>query len=304
MKIQDYVIVGPTASGKSGFAHALAKKINGVILNCDSVQIYRGIENISASPFAGHKDKIDAAELDGVPYRLFSVMKLSEHQNVRGYQEMARAEYEAAHAAGRPVIVVGGTGYYANALLNGISEMPDVSHENRVRARELVATDREAALAMLPDDFPATDPQRIARALEIFFETGRHITEFQRGARVGIVLPSDTIKILLDPDVDELCERIAVRVPEMLASGAVEEAGAIIRSGWAPERAIGASQLVGYVTGRYSYDTMLKNWIIRTNQYAKRQRTWFRHKYKADIIIDHIPTDADVCAAHFATAVV
>lgn len=294
MKIQDYVIVGPTASGKSGFAHALAKKINGVIINCDSVQVYRGIENISASPFAGLTDKIDVKELDGVPYKLFSVLNLSEQQSVCEYLDMARAEYDDAHLAGRPVVVVGGTGYYVNALLNGISEMPTVSPENRARARELVTTNRDAAIAMLPDDFTATDPQRIARALEIYFETGHHITEFQRNKRVGAVLPHDTVKILINPDADILRERIAVRIPEMLSGGAIDEGHAIIASGWTPERAIGASQVVAYLRGDCTYDTMIQNWISRTNQYAKRQRTWFRHQYNADIVIDHVPTDNDI----------
>ncbi|MFQ6760361.1 MAG: tRNA (adenosine(37)-N6)-dimethylallyltransferase MiaA [Alphaproteobacteria bacterium] len=294
MKIQDYVIVGPTASGKSGFAHALAKKIGGVILNCDSVQLYRGIENISASPFAGQTDKLASGELDGVPYKLFSVATLAQHVNVSEYQDMARVEYDAAHAAGRPVVVVGGTGYYANALLYGISEMPKVSFETRDRAREMVAADIDAARAMLPADFIPTDPQRVARALEIYLETGRHITEFQRNERVGAILPPDTIKVLISPDMEIVRERIAARIPEMLAGGALTEGGAIIRSGWAPERAIGAVELVTYLRGGCSYDTMVQNWILHTNQYAKKQRTWFRQKYRPDVIIDHIPTDADL----------
>ncbi len=295
MKIQDYVIVGPTASGKSGFAHALAKKINGVIVNCDSVQLYRGIENISASPFAGQTDKLASGELDGVPYKLFSVATLSEHVNVSQYQKMARVECDAAHAAGRPVVVVGGTGYYANSLMYGISEMPEVSLETRARAREMVATDRDAVIAMLPPDFTATDPQRVARALEIYLETGRHITEFQRTERVGAILSADdTVRVLINPDPDVVRERIAARIPEMLAGGALTEGGAIIRSGWAPERAIGAVELVTYLRGGCSYDTMVQNWILHTNQYAKKQRTWFRQKYSPDVIIDHIPTDADL----------
>ena len=179
MKIRDYLIVGPTASGKSGFADVLARKIGGVIINCDSVQIYRGIENISASPFAECPDKIETEMLDGVPYKLFSVLDLSQQQSVSDYLDLARAEYEKAHASGKPAIFVGGTGYYANALLHGISQIPNVSDASRSRARELVANDIESARKMLPDDFTATDPQRIARALEVFFETGHHITEYQ-----------------------------------------------------------------------------------------------------------------------------
>ena len=131
-----YIITGPTASGKSGFAHALAVRIGGVIINCDSVQIYRNIENISASPFA---NRPITDEIDGVPYRLFSVLPLSEQISVAEYIKMAHQEYEAAIAMGRIPIFVGGTGYYINGIINGIAEIPEISHENRMRAREMVA---------------------------------------------------------------------------------------------------------------------------------------------------------------------
>ena len=103
-----YIITGPTASGKSDFAHALARKTNGTIINCDSVQIYAGIENIAASPFANRQI---ANEIDGVPYRLFSVLPLTEQISVVDYLNMARNEYENAIANGRTPIFVGGTGY-------------------------------------------------------------------------------------------------------------------------------------------------------------------------------------------------
>ena len=294
MNTRDYIIVGPTASGKSGFADDLARRINGVIINCDSVQIYRGIENISASPFAEHIDQIATGELNSVPYKLFSVLNLSTQQSVSDYLLLARTEYENAKQAGRPVIFVGGTGYYANALLNGISQIPNVSAESRTRARELVAHDIVAAKQMLPADFTATDPQRVARALEVFFETGHHITEYQKIERTGAVLPADTIKILINPDADILRKRIAARIPEMLSGGAMDEARAIIENKWNPTRAIGAVQLVDFLNGKIDRDTAIQNWITKTNQYAKRQRTWFRTQFNADIIIDHVPTDRDI----------
>ncbi len=294
MKTRDYLIVGPTASGKSGFADALARKINGVIINCDSVQIYRGIENISASPFAGNTDKIASETLDGVPYKLFSVLDLSTQQSVSDYLALARAAYNDAKSAGRPAIFVGGTGYYADALLNGISEIPGVSDESRRRARELVSRDINMARSLLPADFRATDPQRVARGLEVFFETGTHITEYQKHARTGAVLPSDTVKILINPDANTLRERIAARIPEMISGGAVDEARAIIQNNWDASRAIGAMQLVDFLTGKISRDDAIQNWITKTNQYAKRQRTWFRSKIKPDIEINHIPTGTDV----------
>ena len=294
MNTRDYIIVGPTASGKSGFADKLARKIGGVIINCDSVQIYRGIENISASPFAERTDEIASEMLDGVLYKLFSVLDLSVQQSVSDYLDLARTEYEKAHKAGKPAIFVGGTGYYANALLNGISEIPTVGDDARTRARELVTRDIDAARKMLPSEFTATDPQRVARALEVFFETGHHITEYQKQPRVGAVLPADTVKILINPDAGILRKRIADRIPKMLSGGALAEAQAIIDNNWNPSRAIGAVQLVDFLTGKITRDVAIQNWITKTNQYAKRQRTWVRSQFNADIEFDHIPTDADV----------
>jgi len=294
MKTHDYIITGPTASGKSGFADRLARRVNGVIINCDSVQIYRGIENISASPFAENTNQIETKNLNGVPYKLFSVLPLSTQQSVSDYLNLARTEYDNAKRAGRSAIFVGGTGYYVNALLNGISQIPNVSTQSRIKARELVVRDIESARKMLPAEFTATDPQRVARALEVFFETGTHITEYQKMARTGAVLPADTIKILINPDSQILRERIAARIPEMLSGGAVIEARNIIENNLNPTRAIGAVQLVDYLNGKIDKDTAIQNWITKTNQYAKRQRTWFRTQFNPDITIDNVPTDQDI----------
>lgn len=290
MKERAYIITGPTASGKSSFAHILASKINGTIINCDSVQMYRGIESIAASPFA-ERDLSD--DIDGIPYRLFSILPLTEQISVADYLNLARREYEVAVQGGRTPIFVGGTGYYINALVNGISPMPDISDENRERARTMVANDINAARAMLPPEFSATDPQRIARAIEVFLQTGRHLSEFQNLPRTGAVIPN-AVRILINPDSNLLRERIAARIPEMLSGGALTEAGAVIDSNWDERRAIGAAQLCAYLRGEKSYEECISDWINKTNQYAKRQRTWFRTQYNPNIIIDHIPTDTDV----------
>lgn len=276
-----YIITGPTASGKSSFAHNLAREIGGVIINADSVQIYRGIENISASPFAGRKI---TDEIDGVPYRLFSILPLTEQISVAEYLKLARAEYDAAIKSGRVPIFVGGTGYYINALINGISPMPDIDDDVRARAREMVARDINAAREMLPPNFTATDPQRVARAVEVFLQTGKHITEYQNAERVGSVAPN-AHRILINTPVDLLRGAIAARIPEMLAGGALNEARSVIDAGWDENRAIGASQLCKYLRGEITMDDAVANWITKTNQYAKRQRTWFRTQFNADEII-------------------
>ena len=291
MKNKAIIIAGPTASGKSDFAHKLACAVDGAIINCDSVQIYRGIENISASPFAGQGGHFD--NIDGVPYKLFSLFDLNEHISVSDYLNLARDAYNAVVAMGKTPIFVGGTGYYINVLLNGISNIPVVSEANRTRARELVANDIVGAKKMLPDDFTPNDPQRIARALEVFFETGTHLTEWQKQPRIGALCP-DALRVLIMPEREVLLNRIASRIPEMIRGGAIDEARHIIENNLDPSRAIGAVQICDMLNGKISEKDAIENWITKTNQYAKRQRTWFNGQYNADITIKNVPNDKDL----------
>ena len=240
MKTKSLIITGPTASGKSDFAHKLALKINGAIINCDSVQIYRGIENISASPFAGCGDKFD--EIDGVPYKLFSIFPLNEHISVADYLTLARKAFDEVVAMGKVPIFVGGTGYYINVLINGISQIPEVSESNRKKARELVAKDIESAKKLLSPEFTATDPQRVARALEVFLETGKHLIDWQKLPRACAVIPN-ALRILIMPEREILLKRIATRIPEMMRGGALEEGANIIKNNLDASRAIGAVQI-------------------------------------------------------------
>lgn len=306
---KSYIIAGPTASGKSSFAHELAKKTNGVIINCDSVQMYRGIENISASPFADvvriandsnnlgpdfHRDDNNVV-IDGVPYKLFSILPLTQQISVADYLDMATREYNDAIANGKTPILVGGSGYYIGVLLNGISPIPEVSDENRERARKMVHDCPDAVKQLLPEDFVLRDPQRSARALEVFLETGRPLSEWQTLPRRGAIKPTP-FKILINPHREILLERIASRIPEMLDGGAMDEARLVIKSGWDENRAIGAGQLCKLIRGEIDEKDAIQNWITKTNQYAKRQRTWFKNQYAADLEIMHVPTSDDVDA--------
>ena len=292
MNKKSIIIAGPTASGKSGFAHELARRINGAIINCDSVQIYRDIETISASPFSG---KVNGSfdEIDGVPYKLFSVLPLSEHISVADYLNMARVAMDEVTDSGRVPIFVGGSGYYINVLLNGIVQIPEIDEETRNRARDIVQNDINYARSLLPSDFDFTDPQRVARALEVFLQTGQHITDWQKTSRSGALIP-DAYKILLSPQRDVLLQRIAKRIPEMLKENAINEAQYIIINKLNETRAIGAEQLCKMLRSEISMDDAIQNWTIKTNQYAKRQRTWFKTQYIADYEINHVPTNKDV----------
>ena len=291
MKYDSIIIAGPTASGKSDFAHNLAKRINGAIINADSVQIYRGIENISASPFAGMSGGFD--EIEGVPYKLFSILPLNEHISVADYLTLAKRAYDEVIAIGKTPIFVGGTGYYINVLVNGISNVPEVSEENRNRARDMVEKDIVGAKNMLPDDFSATDPQRVARALEVFLQTGTHLTDWQKMPRSGALVPN-ALRVLIMPQREILLKRIAARIPEMINGGAMDEAKYIIENNLDPERAIGAVQICDMLRGKISEDMAIQNWITKTNQYAKRQRTWFNGQYNADLEIKNVPNTDDL----------
>ena len=284
------IITGPTASGKSDFAHKLALAVNGAIITCDSVQIYSGIENISASPFAGLPI---TDNIDGVPYKLFSILPLDKHISVADYLELAGTAMDEVVAMGKTPIFVGGTGYYINVLLNGIATVPEISEDVRKRAREMVKQDINAVRKLLPNDFDKIDPQRVARALEVFLETGKSLSDWQKQPRSGALVP-DAYKILVLPEREVLLNRIAKRIPQMINGGALVEAKNIIKNNMDETRAIGATQLCKMLRGELTEIDAIENWVVKTNQYAKRQRTWFRGQYNADFVIDHIPTDFDV----------
>lgn len=290
MKTRAIIISGPTASGKSDFAHKLALRINGAIINCDSVQIYAGIENISASPFA---ERPVSDDIDGVPYKLFSVLPLNEHVSVADYLDMAKKAMDEVISMGKTPIFVGGTGYYINVLVNGIAAVPEISDDVRKRARDMVKNDVVAALALLPKDFDKKDPQRIARALEVFLETGKTLSEWQKQPRSGALVP-DAFKILILPEREILLKRIAARIPQMIKGGALNEAKNIIENNLDETRAIGATQLCKMLRGELSESEAIENWIVKTNQYAKRQKTWFRGQYNADLEILRIANDDDL----------
>jgi tRNA dimethylallyltransferase len=230
--------------------------------------------------------------IDGVPYKLFSILPLTEQISVVDYLELARNAIDPT----RPAIFVGGTGFYIRALLDGISPIPDISKDSRDRARAMVRDYPDAAKQLLinaDSKFDAFDSQRMARALEVFLDTGRPLSEWQSLPKRGAVIPN-AIKILINPHSEILSSRIAKRVPEMIANGALDEARAAIDAGWDTKRAIGADEAAKFLRGECDDKTMIANWITRTNQYAKRQRTWFNHQFNADMEIGHVPTEKDI----------
>ena len=278
-------MAGPTASGKSALAIAIAERLGGVIINADSMQVYRELRIITARP--------TVAEEACTPHRLYGTRAASVAGSVAWWRERALAEMAAARDAGLLPIVCGGTGLYFAALLNGLADIPDPGAPARAEARALLAAYGPAALhARLLDMDPATarrlkptDSQRLARAWEVWLGTGRGLAAWH--ARP---LPPATWRlraILLDPPRADLRAAIATRFNAMLVAGALEEARALLALGLDPAlpamRAHGMPELAAHLRGEITLDEAAHRARLVTGQYTKRQATWFRHHELSNI---------------------
>ncbi|WP_135465963.1 tRNA (adenosine(37)-N6)-dimethylallyltransferase MiaA [Crenalkalicoccus roseus] len=286
------LLAGPTASGKSALALALARRLGGTIINADSMQIYRELRVLTARP--------TPEEEAAVPHRLYGVRPAAEAGSVAWWREAALAEMAAARAAGRLPILAGGTGLYFLSLTEGLSAIPPVPPAARAEARALLAAlgapalharlaaaDPETAAMLRP-----TDGQRLARAFEVWRGTGRGLAAWQReGARTGPA-PWRFAAILLDPPREALRAAIAARFDAMLAAGAVEEVRALLALGLDPAlpamRAHGVPELAAHLAGRMTLGEARRRAILNTGRYTKRQATWFRHHVLAEPGLTHI----------------
>ncbi len=280
---QDAILItGPTASGKSALAVALAKQHNGVVVNADSMQVYDTLHVLTARP--------SEADMQGVVHHLYGHVPASRHYSTGEWFRDAVAVLETVRSEGRIPVFVGGTGLYFKALTGGLSDMPAVPAAIRdaVRGR-LLAEGAEALHASLSDKDPETaailrpgDGQRIARALEIFEATGQSIRIFQARQGPVAVDPDCAMKIVVLPDRALLRQRIDQRFAGMLESGAVEEVKALLSLDLKPEmpamKAIGVPQIAAMLSGTMSKAEVIETSSAATRQYAKRQMTWFRNQ--------------------------
>lgn len=276
------IVAGPTASGKSALALRLAEAERGVIINADSMQLYRDLRIITARP--GEADEARA------PHRLFGTLDADEPASVGRWLELAEAAIAEAAGQRRAAIVVGGTGLYLHALLHGLAPVPDVPAEVRAAARARLAERGvpafHAELAELDPVMAArlrpTDRQRLLRAYEVVTATGRSLAAWQEMPPVGIELPARRLGLALMPPRAALYERIARRLRDMLERGALEELGALHRRALPPDlplmKAVAVPELLAHVSGRVDLDTALNRAVMQTRRYAKRQLTWLRHQ--------------------------
>ena len=276
------LIAGPTASGKSALALDLAKKLDGVIINADSMQLYRELRLVSARP--------PEEEEQQVPHRLYGVLPASTAFSTGAWLRLVAPELTAARTAGRVPILVGGTGLYFKALTEGFAELPEIPDTIRNQARELA--DREGvaglkdALVRLGDTAASaelSDPQRLARALEVLMATGQPIAHWQKGHQAPpLLLPATCSRIVLAPPRPWLHARIAQRAELMLAEAGQAEVRALLDQGLSGKlpamRAIGVAEIGALLSGEADYSETLHRLTVATRQYAKRQETWFRNQ--------------------------
>lgn len=277
------LIAGPTASGKSALAIALARAHDGVVINADSAQVYRDLSILSARPTAD--------EMAQAPHRLFGHVDGAQSYSAATWARDATAAIADAHDNGRLPILVGGTGLYLRTLIDGIAPVPDIDPAIRAAVRAMPVEQAYADLASADPHGAArlrpTDTTRIARALEVVRSTGRTLTAWQQ-ERVGGI--GDTITLaaaILLPPREWLTERCDRRLAAMFDNGAVAEVLALLERTDVPadapvRRAIGVAEIAAWQAGQRSREDALAAARYATRQYAKRQYTWFRNQPPPD----------------------
>ncbi len=274
------IVAGPTASGKSALALALGEHFGGTVINADSQQVYRDLAVLSARP--------GAVEMARVPHRLYGFIDAAESCSAGRWRRLALAEIAAAHEAGSLPILVGGTGLYLEALLQGLAELPPIPPEARGEARALhrrlggpgfraalAALDPETAARLMPGD-----AQRLIRAYEVAHATGVPLSEWRRRQAPAAGLRAAAIVLL--PPRETLYVACDARVLDMIGSGAEAEVAALLRRGLAPElpamKAVGVRELAAFLAGQVSHAQAVAAMQQATRNYAKRQCTWFRRR--------------------------
>ena len=291
MKKPCIVLSGPTASGKTSLSVALSKALNGSVISADSMQVYRGLDIGSA--------KIRPEEMEGIPHYLIDVLEPEEEFNVVRFQQMAGAAMDEIYQAGRIPVVVGGTGFYIQALLKGVdfteTDGPSPFREELERLaaergpeylhQMLARHDPQSAEAIHPHNV-----RRVIRALEYCLETGRPISAHNAAQQEKERLYRCAWFVLND-DRARLYERIEQRVDRMMEQGLLEEVRKLYRRGLTEEhgsmKGLGYKELLRYLKGECTLEEAVRTIKRDTRHFAKRQITWF--KREKDVIWLNLP---------------
>ena len=276
------LIAGPTASGKSALALALAQQTGGIIINADSMQVYRDLRIITARPTPG--------EEAAFPHRLYGHVDAAINFSAGAWVTDAARVLAEVRAQNAPPIFVGGSGLYFKALTRGLSAVPPIPAEIREGVRARLERDGVEALhAALAARDPASaerlkprDRTRIARALEVVEATGRSLTDWHRDGLPPLLPPGTFYAVFLEPERDQLYARIDARFDAMLKAGALEEVAALATRELDPllpaMKAHGVPALIRHLDGEITLGEASVIGRADTRHYAKRQFTWFRHQ--------------------------
>ena len=282
------VVAGPTASGKSALALAIARQFDGIVINADSMQVYDVLRVVTARP--------SPADEACAPHRLYGVLPPSETCSAARWRDMAANEMQAAWDLGKLPVVVGGTGLYIRTLMQGISPVPEIPEAVRAEARSLLAEmgnqDFQALLAqadpVMAARLDAGNSQRLARAYEVVKATGRSLADWQTDPREGAV-PARWSTWLLAPPRADLYAACDGRFRKMVETGALDEVAALLDLDLAPDlpacKALGVPELAAYLQGRCGLEHAIDAATRATRNYAKRQQTWFRHQLDAENVV-------------------
>lgn len=276
------VVQGPTASGKSGLALDLAIQYNGVVINADAMQIYQGIPIITAAPNDDDKQKAE--------HRLYEIFPPEKNGSVTEWLDLAVKEIKDVLKQGRVPIVTGGTGFYIESLIKGISPIPETSEEIKKQVAEVIRDkgvnrvweylrdiDEKASCMVKPND-----TTRVRRALEIKLDTGISIAEWFKQPLIKKLEDTKFVKITLLPELNELEQRCKLRFESMVKNGALREVEELlarnIPDNMPAMKAIGVPELRDYLQGKTSLEDAINLAVLHSRQYAKRQLTWFRNR--------------------------
>ena len=274
------LIAGPTASGKSALAVRMAQRHNGIVINADSMQVYRDLVILTARPAP--------ADLQAARHALYGYVTGDEPYSVGRWVADAAEVMADCWRDGSMPIVVGGTGLYFKALLEGLSPIPAIPAAVRDHWRAeaqrlgpaalhalLAARDPATAAKLLP-----TDPQRTTRALEVFDATGRSLADWQREPGRPVVDEGRTLRLVISHERTELHRRSDARFDAMMAGDALEEARVLAAKNYSTElpvmRALGVAPLIAAAEGRLPLNEAVARTKLDTRQYIKRQETWLR----------------------------
>lgn len=269
------LIAGPTASGKSALALALAERFDGVVVNADATQVYADLRALSARP--------SDADLARAPHALYGHVDGATAYSVNRWLE----DVDHALRDRRLPIVVGGTGLYFDALTKGLSAVPEIAPEIRARWRGAgPEVDLHAALAkrdpVMAAQLRPSDPQRLMRALEVIESTGRSLSLWQQETGAPRIAAETALRIVLSPDRSALDLRIARRLEVMLEEGAAEEAKRLVArglpAGMPIMKAVGVVAFAAWTRGEIVREEAVERTRLDTRRYAKRQSTWFRNR--------------------------